>query len=137
MLTYVFLHVLFVFVAFALTTGVGLAAAAIGASAEPRAILAGMPVARRLTLAGQVVMLVGILFGFGAAHAMQIPLSAPWLIAAYILAAGIFAIGGAVHRPWQLRLLTAAQASPDTASDELRALARDRAAAIAGPVPGL
>jgi len=60
----VFCHVLLVIVAFGLTTGVGIALAAIGRSADVRALRIGVRTGRPLTMAGGIILVVGILFVF-------------------------------------------------------------------------
>lgn len=138
MTLWIFLHVLFVLVAFAFTTGVGVAMAAIGRSADPRAIRVAVRVGRPMTLTGGVLLLVAVLWGFVTAAKMQLPLSAPWLVAAYVMAAILLLLGFLVFAPWLARLGEAAQASPDDrASADLVAVANARAPAIAGPISGL
>jgi len=134
----VFFHVLFVIVAFGLTTGVGIALAAIGRSADVRAIRTGVRAGRPLTTAGGTILIVGILFGFASAVKLGFPLNSPWLTSAYIMALALLILGPGFFLPWQRRLLKAAEASPDDQpSAELLAIANGRAAAIVGPITGL
>ena len=138
MTVWIFFHVLFVFVAFAFTTGVGVVMAAIARSADPRAIRVAVRAGRPMTIVGGVLLLLAVVVGFATTAKMQVPLSAPWLVAAYIMAAVLLLVGPLVFAPWLARLGAAAQASPDDrASAELIAVANARAPAIAGPVSGL
>jgi Predicted integral membrane protein (DUF2269) len=133
-----FFHVLFVFVAFGLTTGVGVAIAAIGRSGDPRAIRVGVRAARPMSIAGGILLLLGILVGFATAGKLGIPMGTPWLIASYVMALVLLLVGPFVFLPWQRRLLNAAASSPDDSpSAELLRVANERGPAIAGPISGL
>src|SRR5215472_2142652 len=82
--TIIALHVIVMFFAFAFTTGVGIALNAISASQDVRAIRAAARVMRPFSMAGGILLLIGIIFGFGSASAAGFPLSSLWLIITYI-----------------------------------------------------
>jgi hypothetical protein len=138
MTTLTFLHVLSVFIAFALTTGVGIASTAIANTRDVRAIRATARIAQPLQAAGATLLVVGIVFGFLSARSAGYDLSSPWLAAGFASAVLILVIGIAVHRVWFLKLAKAAAASPDDrASAEVDAIIDEKLARAAGPVSGL
>jgi protein-S-isoprenylcysteine O-methyltransferase Ste14 len=138
MTMWTFLHVLSVFVAFALTTGVGIASTAIANTRDVRAIRATAKIAPPLQIAGATLLLAGIIFGFLSARAAGFDLASPWLAVGFACAVLILVIGFTVHRVWFLRLAKAAASSPDDqASPEVNAIVDDRLAWAAGPVSGL
>jgi hypothetical protein len=138
MTTWNVLHVLAMFVAFALTTGVGIFMIGLADTGDVKVIRAAARIARSLQRAGGIVLLIGVVFGFATAGAMVFNLTSRWLVEAYALVVLLFIIGGGVHQSWLGRLAKAAEASPiDHASPELVAIAGDRMVRIAGPVSGL
>jgi hypothetical protein len=138
MTTWTFLHVLSVFLAFALTTGVGIAATAIAGTRDVPAIRATTKIAQPLQSTGALLLLAGIIFGFLSARSVGYDLASRWLSIAFACAVLILVIGVAVHRVWILKLANAAAASPDgQASPEVNAIVDDKLARAAGPVSGL
>jgi len=134
----VFFHVATVFIAFALTAGVGIAFGIIARSGDVRAIRAASRAAIPLVTAGGVLLALGALFGFGAVLLFGYSLSARWLIITYALVALIFVDGLIIRRPWMVRVRDAALLSPDDApSAELRTLCANRIIAVGGPISGL
>jgi hypothetical protein len=135
---FVFLHIIFVIVAFGLTTGVGVVMAAVGRSADPRAIRIAVKAGLPMSMTGGALLLLGAIFGFGAAGTLGIPTNAPWLIAAYIMTLLLLLMGFLVFVPWQRRLLqAAASCADDRPSPELVAVANEKAPGIAGPISGI
>ena len=133
-----FFHVLSVFIAFALTTGVGIAATAIANSRDVRAIRVATKIAQPLQQAGAALLVAGIIFGFLSARAAGYDLGSTWLAAGSACAVLILVIGFAVHRVWIVKLANAAAASPDDhASPEVNAIIDEKLAQAAGPVSGL
>ncbi|MBC5805543.1 MAG: hypothetical protein GIW96_04845 [Candidatus Eremiobacteraeota bacterium] len=59
--------------------------AAVGRSADPRAIRIAVKAGLPMSMAGGVLLLLAAIFGFGAAGTLGISMNAPWLIAAYIM----------------------------------------------------
>ena len=88
-----YLHVLLMFVAFALTAGTGIMMALIADSAEPRAVAVAARVLRPLSAVGGVSLLLGLIVGFGIASKLDYPLSATWLVVTYICVAVILVFG--------------------------------------------
>jgi len=132
------LHVICAFFAFALTAGVGIFLDAIARSGDVRAIRTASRIARPLFIVGSVLLLLGIVLGFGVASMAGFSLGARWLSITYVLVALLLIVTGAVHAPWSARVARAAAASPDDQpSAELRALLGDRLAAAAGPASGI
>jgi uncharacterized membrane protein len=132
------LHILAMFIAFGFTTGVGILLMAISRSGDVRTIRTAAKIARPLQIAGGIILVVGIIFGFGAAAAVGYDLMSKWLVIAYVLAVLLLIIGVGVHGAWAARLAKAAAASPDDQpSSDLTAVLDDRLVAIAGPVSGL
>jgi len=134
----VFFHIVFVFVGFALTAGIGIFLSAIARSGDPRAIRtagrAGVPIAT----GGGIVLIVGVLIGFGAAAMLGFSLGASWLILTYIFVSLILIDGFFFRRRWVIALRDAAEASPDDRpSEELLRVANDKMAAVTGPASGL
>jgi protein-S-isoprenylcysteine O-methyltransferase Ste14 len=138
MTTWSLLHVLSMFIAFALTTGVGIAATAIAGTRDVRAIRAAAKIAQPLQMAGAMLLILGIIFGFFSARAADFDLASTWLAAGAACALLLVIIGVAVHRVWLLKLAKAAASSPDDRpSAELNAVIDDKLARAAGPVSGL
>lgn len=132
------LHVIVMFFAFAFTTGVGIALSAIAASEDVRAIRTASRVMRPFNMAGGILLLIGVVLGFGAAQAAGFPLSSLWLIITYIAVAVLIFFGFGVHAPWSGRLRAAAEASPDDKpSAALAAILGDPLVRAAGPVTGI
>lgn len=132
------LHILAMFIAFGFTTGVGILLTAIARSGDVRTIRTAVKVARPMQIAGGILILIGIIFGFGAAAAVGYDLMSKWLVIAYVLAVLLLIIGVGVHSAWAARLAKAAAASPDDQpSADLSAVLDDRLVAVAGPVSGL
>lgn len=132
------LHVLAMFVAFAFTTGAGIVMAAIANAGDVRVIRIVSKTMLPFQAAGGVVLVLGVVFGFGTAVTAGFTLTSKWLIVAYVLAALIIFIGLGIHGPWTRRLAAAAASSPDgAASPELSAVLSDRTVRMAGPISGL
>jgi hypothetical protein len=134
----VFFHVAFVVVAIALTVGVGIFFSMIVGSRNVAAIRTAAPMASRLSTGGGILLIVGAIFGFGAAAGLGYPLNSTWLIVTYVLVA-IILVDGFFHRlPWMRKVEAAARASADDKpSDELLALGSDRTIIAGGPISGL
>jgi hypothetical protein len=133
-----FFHVLSIFIAFALTTGVGIASTAIANTRDVRAIRASARTVPPLQVTGATLLLLGIIFGVLSARAAGYDFGSRWLSIGFICAVLLLIIGFAVHRVWLLKLTKAAAASPDDhASAELNAIIDDPLARAAGPVSGL
>ncbi|HEY7980916.1 MAG TPA: hypothetical protein VID19_05485 [Candidatus Eremiobacteraceae bacterium] len=138
MMTWTFLHVLSVFIAFALTTGVGIASTAIAGTRDVRAIRATAKIAQPLQLTGAILLAAGIILGFLSARSAGYDLASPWLATGFACAVLLLVIGFTVHRVWFLKLAKAVAASPDDqASPEVNAIIDDKLARAAGPVSGL
>jgi uncharacterized membrane protein len=132
------LHILAMFIAFGFTTGMGILMTTIVQRGDVRTIRTALKVARPLQIAGSIVLVVGIVFGFGAAAAVGYDLTTKWLVIAYVLAALLLIFGVGIHAAWSIRLSKAAEASPeDHPSAELTAVLGDRLVAAAGPISGL
>ena len=132
------LHVISMFIAFAFTTGVGIFATAIADTRDVRAIRTAARIALPMQLAGIIILLVGVIFGFASAGAAGFDFMARWLVEAYVLVALLLVLGAGVHRSWIARLAQAAAASgDDKPSPELAAVIGDRMVRIAGPASGL
>jgi len=126
------------FIAFALTTGVGIFFSMIVRTGNVPAIRTAVRASIPLQSAGGAMILVGVVFGFATALATGFSLTSPWLIAAYVLVVLILFVGLGVHRPWVMRVAAAAAASPDDRmSPELAAAMGERMAQLAGPISGL
>ena len=131
-------HIVFVLVAFAFTTGIGIFLSALAGSRDVRTIRIAAKTAQPLQMAGAILLVVGSIVGLVAAWRIGFNLTSPWLVGAYVLVALVLAIGLGIHRPWLLRVAKAAAASPDDqASAELNGMIDDRLVRIAGPVSGL
>ena len=136
--TVILLHIFAVFMAFAFTTGVGIALSAIANTGDVRALRTAVRVMRPFNAAGGILLLVGVIFGFGAADMAGFSLASTWLIVTFVAVALLLFFGLGVHMPWTAKLRAAAAASPDDKpSAELQALIDDRFVRIAGPVTGV
>ena len=134
----ILLHIVAVFVAFAFTTGVGIALTAIANAGDVRALRTAVRVMRPFNAAGGIMLLVGVILGFGAAQMAGFSLGSTWLIVTFIAVALLLVFGFGVHMPWVAKLRAAAAASPeDKPSAELQALIDDRFVRAAGPISGL
>lgn len=134
----IFFHVLAMFIAFAFTVGVGIAATAVANTRDVRAIRAATKIAQPLQLTGGIMLLVGAIFGFVATSSTGYDLGSRWLVVGYVCLGLLWIIGFGVHRTWLARLSRASEASPDDKpSPEVDALLADRLVQAAGPVSGI
>lgn len=134
----ILLHILAVFIAFAFTTGVGIALTAIANTQDVPAIRTAVRVMRPFNAAGGILLIVGVIFGFGAAQMSGYPLTSLWLEVTYVAVVLLLYFGLGVHMPWIGRLRAAAAASPDDRpSSELQITIDDRFVRAAGPISGL
>jgi predicted integral membrane protein DUF2269 len=132
------LHILAMFVAFAFTTGTGIVLSAIANNGDVRAIRAAAKATRPFQIAGGIILIIGLIFGFGAAQMAGFNLGARWLVVTYVCVALLLYFGLVVHRGWSAKLAAAAAASPEnTPSAELLAVIGDPLVRIAGPVSGI
>ena len=130
-------HVLFVFIAFALSSGVGILVSMVTASGDVRAIRVASRAARPLHIAGGIALLLGIIFGFATAARAGFALNSQWLVITYVLVAGLLVLVGGFLAPWTAGLERASASSPDDQpSPELRA-AIAGPGRIAGPIAGI
>jgi|SRR5215472_19024477 len=134
----VFFHVLAVFVAFALTTGVGIFLIQIVRSGDVRAIRVAARAASMLQPGGGILLLVGVALGFYAESALGYSESAGWLVTSQVAVLLILLDGFLVRMPWVGRIAKAAQASPDDRpSDELQRLMTSKLEMATAPISGL
>lgn len=130
-------HVLLVFIAFSLSSGVGILVQAVVATGDVRAIRSASNAARPLHIVGGVVLLLGIVFGFADAARQGFGLTSPWLIVTYVLVALLLILIGAFIAPWSAQIERAAANSPDDRpSPELAAAMKSRKR-VAAPLAGL
>jgi hypothetical protein len=133
-----FLHIAAVFIAVALTAGVGIHTMQIVKSCDVRAIRVAVHAAIPLSIAGGIVLIVGALLGLVVAVQLGYSLTAPWLVVTYILLALLILDGFLDKLPWMRAVESAARLSADdNASDELRRLSNRKVDTIAGPIGGL
>ena len=134
----ILLHVLVVFTAFAFTTGVGIALTAIADTRDVPAIRTAVRVIRPFNAAGAILLIVGVILGFGAAQMSGYPLTSLWLKVTFVAVALLLYSGLGVHQPWTGRLRAAAAASPDDRpAADLQAVIDDKFVRAAGPISGL
>jgi hypothetical protein len=132
-----FLHVAAVFIAVALTAGVGIHTMQIVKSCDVRATRVAVRAAIPLSIAGGIVLIVGALLGLVVTVQLGYSLTAPWLVVTYILLALLILDGFLDKLPWMRAVERAARLSADdNASDELRRLSNRKIDAIAGPIGG-
>lgn len=138
MITWTFFHVLAMFIAFALTVGVGITTTAVANTRDVRAIRVATKIAYPLQLAGGILILIGVIFGFVTAKVAGFSLGSSWIVASLVCALLLWIVGYGVHRSWLVRLAAAAAASPDDrASTEVNAIIDEKIVQAAGPVSGL
>jgi hypothetical protein len=138
MSSWTFFHVLSMFIAFALTVGVGIYLGAIAGTRDVRAIRVAAKIAYPMELAGAIFILVGVIFGFVTASVAGFNLGSTWLTVSFVCVGLLWLIGFAVHRSWLVRLARAAAASPDDrASAEVNAIVDEKFVQAAGPISGL
>lgn len=138
MANWIVLHVVAMFIAFGLTTGVGIYFSAIADTLDVKSIRTAVKIARPLQIGGLTVLLVGVVLGFATAGFAGYVLTSRWLIETYVLVALLLIVGAGVHQTWLARVAKAAIASTDDqASSELAAIVHSRLVRIAGPVSGL
>jgi uncharacterized membrane protein len=136
--TVILLHILAAFIAFAFTTGVGIALTAIANTGDVRALRTAVRVMRPFNAAGGILLIVGVILGFGAAQMAGYSLGSTWLLVTFVAVALLLVFGLGMHMPWTAKLRAAAAASPDDKpSTELQALIDDRLVRAAGPISGL
>lgn len=133
----IFLHVLAMFIAFALTAGTGIFSTFIAMSADPNIIRVSMNISRRLNMIGGISMLVGILIGFGIASKMGYSLASPWLVVTYVCIVLMFVLLGAVLGPWARGVEAAVKAAGSQSTPELVAAVNQPGGRIAGPLVGV
>jgi hypothetical protein len=108
-LVFKFLHIVSMVFGIAVVLGVELVVRRVAASGDAGVIRT--TIERTKVLYGPVssgLFLAGLAFGIIAALTGQIDLLRPWLITAYVLFAGAFAVGLIVLDPWVARLEAAA-----------------------------
>ncbi len=134
----VYLHVATMFIAFALTAGVGFFSSQVLRTRDVRTIRSVVPYANALTGVGGALLLIGVLFGIGAAAQFGISLTARWLVITYVLVAYIIIDGVFAQRPARQRIAIAAQASAeDRPSEELNRLLDNKRETVGGIISGL
>jgi len=133
----IFLHVLAMFVAFALTTGAGIFMSIILGSEDVATIRNAARVNRPLGMIGGISLLIGLILGFAVAGQAGISMTATWLVVTYIAVAIILILGFGVFMPFAGRLKAAADASGAQASAELKALLSNPMPRIAGPIAAI
>ena len=132
------LHILAMFIAFGFTTGTGILLTAIASGGDVRSIRAAAKAIRPFQIAGGIILLVGVIFGFGAAQMAGFNLGATWLIVTYVAVALLLFSGMGIHGRWSAKLAAAAAASPDDKpSAELTAVIGDPLVRAVGPFSGL
>lgn len=118
-----FLHILSMFAAVSLFVGGEFYLSSIERSRDVRAIRRGYQAGKRLDGIAVGAVLLGLVLGIVTAINGNLDLTQTWLILAYVLFAGIMAMGIAYWTPRSKKVLEAAEASPEEApSPELAAL---------------
>jgi len=132
-----FLHVLAMFIGFALTTGPGIFLSIVIENGDVGVVRAATRVNRRLSVIGGISTLVGLVLGFGVAGEAGYSMTATWLVATYTLVVILLVLAFGVLMPYVARLSAAADASGAQPSAEMQALLSSPAPRIAGPLAGL
>lgn len=121
-----YLHIVSMFFAVALAVSTEIVLRRVATAGDVRAIRATVPRLRPLGNVATLFFVSGVVFGIVAALTGQIDLLAPWLILSYVAFVAATLIGMRVTDPWAARLLTAAEASPESvASNELQQVIAD------------
>lgn len=121
MRTFIFLHVLTMFSAVALSGGSEIFLLQIARTRNAPAIRTAFDVHNRLVRFIPVLFLVGLAFGLIAIVVHQFNPFAPWLLLAYPLFVAGILTGALGIGPWADRVREAAAASGDTTSADLEA----------------
>ncbi len=119
---FVFLHVLSMFVAVALSGGIDLLMLRIARTRDVPGIRTAFSARHRLGILIPVAFAVGLLFGLIAVFLEGFNPFARWLLLAYVLFVAGIAIGRFLIAEWIDRVRGAALAAPDSGSPELTAL---------------
>jgi Predicted integral membrane protein (DUF2269) len=122
---FVFLHVLTMFAAVAVTGGGDLLMVRIARTRDVPAIRTAFTVYERIGPLVPILFLAGLVFGITAIFVHGFDPFAPWLLLAYPLFVAGFAIGGGVTGPWVGRVARAASTSGEAPSPELEAAISD------------
>lgn len=129
MMTIYFLHVLLAFAAVALLVVPGLMLEMVAHTRDVAFIRRMYELGSFHGRIGGPLALLTAIVGFIVAWRLAIPLTAGWLIAAYVVFVLVMAIGIGYHTRRELRIAGLAQASPvDAPSPELAAAIDDRMA---------
>ena len=125
MLIFKFLHIVSMFAAVTLLVGGSISFALIAHRRDPQLIVRFSPILSRIEGTGVVVAIAGVVFGVLTALTGGFDLLDGWLIVAYAITITLFILGP-IESVFAGRVITAAEASPDTPSPELKAQLADR-----------
>jgi hypothetical protein len=131
------LHVLFVFIAFSLSSGVGILAQVVAQSGDVRSTRIAVRAARPLHIVGGVMLLLGIIFGFATAAIQGFSLTSPWLVITYVLVAILIILIAAFIAPLSAQIERAAADSPDDKPSPELVAALNSPKRFAAPLAGL
>jgi len=133
----ILLHVLAMFIAFAMTAGAGMYLAQMIESEDVGVIRAATRVNRRLGMIGGISLLIGLILGFAVAGQGGFSMTSTWLVVSYICIVILLILAFGVLMPYTGRVYAAAEASSQAPSPELKALLANPAPRIAGPLAGV
>ena len=122
---FVFLHVLTMFSAVALSGGVEILAVQIAKTGDARAIRTSFEAHQRLIRFIPVLFLIGLAFGLIAVFVNEFNPFAPWLLLAYPLFVAGILTGAVGIGPWLDAVGHAAAAAGDDTTPELKAAIAD------------
>jgi Predicted integral membrane protein (DUF2269) len=119
---FVFLHIITMFIAVAMSVGPELMLHRVAQSGDVRSIRAVFGAARPIGQLSAMIFGIGVIFGLIAAWLGKFNFLAPWLLIAYVLFIIVMALGGIVGRWLQQVGMAAGESGEGDPSPELTAL---------------
>ena len=124
---FIYLHIIMMFAAVAVSIGSGLLLHRVAQSGDVRTIRTTFGLAKPFGQSTPILFIIGLIFGLLAAAAGSFNFLAPWLILSYGLFAAAMVVGTVVTKPWQQRVGKAAVLNQgDAPSADLQAAIGDQ-----------
>jgi hypothetical protein len=132
-----FLHVTFIVASIGMTVFPGILLQQIALSGDAAAITRAFRLGMYHGRVGGILLVVAVIFGFGAASLAHFPLSSGWLIAGYAAVVINIALGVFVHARHEAEVYAAASTGAPDAGEACIRLSRRPVVSVVNAVSGL